>query len=505
MQYIRRKVNWMQHLASAPSVDRTRPYPARRPAVHDVNRRVRRVSLKLRLTILITTLIALLTLGAGIYIVERAHDDIRGEVRSATTLTQQYLLAELSIARSLWQRNPGVLPHLELTGLREVRHIEVRFYDTEGHLLDSNAGGGEREAKAPDWFVWLIRATFPPIEDNVQAVKIGDLIVGKLVIHPDPTYEIDEIWTVTRGLFGILLTFFVLVNVLVWWAVGQAMRPVEQIRAALDALGAGKLDTRMPPLDVPELAGVTGDFNHMAGILQTSVAENERLALRLLQIQDDERSHIARELHDEIGQCVTAIHADAVAIQHLCKDRLPDIRESTTAIVDVTATMKEILRSMLQRLHPYAIDRYGLDIALHELVAGFRQRNPAISCLLTMHQPTDAVKGPTAIAIYRLLQESLTNITRHARAGAVWIEIDIDRGAMPASEADRSGASALRLTIRDDGAGFAVDAVVEGVGLLGMRERAKALHGSFSVVSMPGRGTCVTANLPWPERCSKGS
>jgi two-component system, NarL family, sensor histidine kinase UhpB len=326
------------------------------------------------------------------------------------------------------------------------------------------------------------------------------LVVGQLVIHPDPSYEIDEIWAVTRGLFVILLTFFVLVNVLVWWAVGQAMRPVEQIRAALDAVGAGKLDTRMPPLDVPELAGVSDDFNHMAGYLQRSVAENERLALRLLQIQDDERSHIARELHDEIGQCVTAIHADAVAIQHQCNGRLADIRESTTAIVDVTATMKEILRSMLQRLHPYDIDRYGLGIALRELITGFRQRHQSIICTLTIAREADGVTGATATAMYRLVQESLTNVTRHARARAVSIEIDVGTEPSASQTVDAVTQSMLRLVIRDDGAGFAADTVVRGVGLLGMRERVKALHGSFSVVSALGQGTRVGATLPWSTK-----
>jgi two-component system sensor histidine kinase UhpB len=488
----------MPHLVSTDQPSDARPYALRPPALGDAKGSARRVSLKLRLAILITALIALLTLGSGIYIVQRAHDDIRGEVRSATTLTQQYLNAELSIARSLWQGHSGVLPKLELTGLREVRHIEVRFYDTQGHLVDSNAGDGERQAQAPSWFVGLIRATFPPLEDDVHSVKIGESVVGQLVIHPDPSYEIDEIWNVSRGLLGILLTFFVVVNVLVWWAVGQAMRPVEQIRAALKALGAGKLDTRMPPLVVPELAGVSDDFNHMAGTLQTSVAENERLALRLLQIQDDERSHIARELHDEIGQCVTAIHADAVAIQHLCDDRIAKIRESTTAIVEVTAALKDILRSMLQRLHPFALDRYGLEIALRELIAGFRQRNPAMSCELTMQHAANEMKGSVATATYRLVQESLTNVARHARARSVSIDIGGDSG-MPQGKA--AGAqTTLRVTIRDDGAGFDVGAAVNGVGLLGMRERVKALHGVFTVESVPGRGTCVTADLPWPEQ-----
>ncbi len=484
----------MSYLVSTGERGRAHPQVLRRRMTRAAVYPPWRISLKLRLAMLITALTALLTLGGVVYIVQRAHDDIRGEVRSATTLTQQYLHAELSIARSLWHSRPGVLPHLELTGLREVRHIEVRFYDNQGHLIDSNAGAGEHESQAPTWFAWLIRATFAPIEDDVQPVKIDGMAVGQLVIHPDPSYEIDEIWAVTRGLFGILLTFFVLVNVLVWWAVGQAMRPVEQIRAALDALGTGKLDTRMPPLAVPELAAVSDDFNHMAAVLQTSVAENERLALRLLQIQDDERSHIARELHDEIGQCVTAIHADAVAIQHQCTDRHAEIRESTTAIVEVTAAMKEILRSMLQRLHPYGIDRYGMEIALRELIAGFRQRNPAVTCALTMRGAADAVTGVTAIAIYRLVQESLTNITRHARARSVFIDI-----AMETAAGDAQGPM-LHLTIKDDGAGFASDGAVRGVGLLGMRERVRALHGSFNVAGVPGQGTCVSARLPWPAQ-----
>ncbi len=306
----------------------------------------RGVSLKLRLTLMITLLIAFVAMMGGIYIVQRAHDDIRGEVKSATSLTQHYLDAELVIAQDYFESHAATLPQLQLAGLHEVRHIDVSFYDMHGKLLDSNADGNDPESTTPAWFAWLVQHSFPALTDYQRPVRFDGLPVGLVVIHPDPTYEIEEIWSVSRGLLGLLLLFFILVNALVWWAVGRAMRPVEHIRAALSQLGTGNLGARLPPLDVPELASLSEEFNHMAAVLERNVHENRRLNRQLIETQEEERKHIARELHDEIGQCVTAIHADAVAIHRSPDARHIAVRESASAIITVTARIKDLLRSI---------------------------------------------------------------------------------------------------------------------------------------------------------------
>ncbi|MDR3387189.1 MAG: histidine kinase [Rudaea sp.] len=464
--------------------------------------RLRRgISLKLRLMLMITLLIAVVAVLGGVYIVQRAHDDIRGEVRSATMLTKRYLDAELVIAQDYWETHAATLPQLQLASLHEVRHIDVSFYDMRGRLLDSNADGEDPEATTPAWFAWLVRNSFPVLTDYQRPVLFDGLPVGLVVIHPDPAYELEEIWSVSRGLLSLLLLFFILVNALVWWAVGRAMRPVEHIRVALNRLGAGNLGARLPPLDVPELASLSGEFNHMAATLERNVLENRRLHRQVIETQEHERKHIARELHDEIGQCVTAIHADAVAIHRSGDMQQAAARESAAAIIDVTARIKDLLRSMLRRLRPAALDELGLEVALRELIATVNQRNPELICTFRIDEPASELKGECANAIYRLVQEGLTNVVRHARAHRVSIDIGL---ASAIRGLESAHALALQVVVEDDGIGFDTSAVVTGLGLVGMRERITAMDGSLHIDSAPGRGTRLSADLPVAESGGEG-
>jgi two-component system, NarL family, sensor histidine kinase UhpB len=453
-----------------------------------------RPSLKLRLMLLITVLIALYCLAAGVYIVRRAQTDIRGEVYSATELIEHYLDAQLSLAERAWRLNSESVPQMQLGQLSDVRHVDVYFYNAIGTLLESSDNDQAQAPTAPFWFVWLVQRSFSPMPDVRRFVAFDGLTIGALVIHPDPAFEIDEIWNVTRGLFALLIVFSLLVNALVWWAVGRALRPLDHIHTALNEFSAGHLDARLPAFDLPELASLSGDFNRMAATLEHSTAENHRLTRRLIQTQEDERKRIARELHDEIGQCVTAIHADAVTIHHAGGAADSVIGESATAIIEVTARIKNMLRGMLQRLHPTVIEGLGLEAALRELESAFRQRNPETTCSLKVDPDASELKGEIAIAIYRVVQEGLTNIARHAQASHVSIEI----AAAPMSST--GGPGVLRVRLLDNGNGFDPNTVSEGFGLLGMRERIKGLGGAVATESSSGSGTRIAVELPWISR-----
>ncbi len=450
-------------------------------------------TLKLRLSLLITALIALVTLAGGAYVVRKARDDIRAEVLSTLNLTAHFLDAQLALIRDRQTGSAHVAPLFQLRELGDVRHLSVRFYDTRGRLLDSNEGDAERAFQAPRWFARLVRAASVPMPPAVRTVSVNGMAVGQLIIAADPTYEIDEIWATSRGLLALMLTFFVLVNVLVWWAVARAMQPIEVILAALGDVQRGRLGVRLPRFGLPELSRISVGFNHMAQTLEHSVAENQRLTRRLLQMQEDERSSLARELHDEIGQCLSAIHADAAAIRN-CGG--PSVRESAEAIVAVTAQIKDMVRGMLQRLRPAPLDGLGLDAALRELVAAFQQRNAQLTCTLSMGEGLSALQGEASIAAYRVIQECLTNVARHAQASRVDIEVGLcaATGTPPAAAPTQM----LHIAVLDDGRGFESTAARRGFGLMGIRERVKVLEGDCHIDSSPQQGTRVTVQIPLP-------
>lgn len=440
------------------------------------------ISLRLRLSLLITLLIALMMLAGGAFIVREARRDIRAEVRSTMSLTGHFLDAQLAVLHDRASGQGYATRLFQLRELRDVRHLEVNFYDANGALLDSNEVQGEHRSAAPAWFSWLLRASTPPMEADRRPVIFDGVTLGQLVIKPDPTYEIDEIWGTSRGLLMLLLGFFVLVNALVWWAVSRALQPVQFILAALGDIERGRLDRRLPGFALAEMSRISLGFNHMAATLERSVADNHALTRRLMQMQEAEREFLARELHDEIGQCVTAIHADAVAIRHSGGS---PVHESVQSIVEATGRIKQMVRSLLQRLHPGALQGLGLGAALRELVGAFRQRHADIGCTLAVAQEISSLRGEIGLAIYRIVQECLTNVSRHAQARSVLISIA------------RAG-DCVELTVRDDGRGFDATRTAGGFGLLGIRERVKGLGGSCAIESASHAGTVVTARLPLP-------
>jgi signal transduction histidine kinase len=206
------------------------------------------------------------------------------------------------------------------------------------------------------------------------------------------------------------------------------------------------------------------------------------LSRRLFQIQEDERRHLARELHDQLGQALTAAKIDLQAAQGL---------EEHTAIVqrldDSIATLERLLQQVRQlslELRPPLLDDLGLVPALRWYLDQQAQR-AGLRVEFFADPAPERVDAATETACFRVAQEALTNVVRHARAETVNVELD-------------RTPETLHLVVRDDGIGFDVATAQQGasLGLLGMRERVTLLGGEFDCKSAPGRGTEVHAFFP---------
>jgi two-component system sensor histidine kinase UhpB len=283
--------------------------------------------------------------------------------------------------------------------------------------------------------------------------------------------------------------FFVSVNILVFWAVGRALKPVGQILEALNELEKGNLDARLPAFELKELSSISQKFNGMAETLQTSITRNHRLSQQLIYLQEEERKSLARDLHDELGQCLTAIMADGTALLRLSESKLPEGRASAEAIVSVTQYVMGLLRAMLQRLRPDVLDGLGLLPAIEELVSNWRQRNAGVTLATNYSGDLDNLSDALRITAYRVVQECLTNISRHASAHKVILQV--------VCKAEATG-TALTIGVEDDGKGFDPERS-EGFGLSGMRERVQGLGGTFELKSTIGSGTRIAVRIPVQE------
>jgi two-component system, NarL family, sensor histidine kinase UhpB len=223
----------------------------------------------------------------------------------------------------------------------------------------------------------------------------------------------------------------------------------------------------------------------LAGVL----ADNRKLAQEHLRIQELERKHLARELHDELGQYLNAIKLDAVSI---CESDGRDARFSTQASQSIIRSIDHVhaaVSDMIRRLRPVGLDELGLLAAIEHCVDHWRQRLPDTRFCLSLRGDFEALEEPLTLTLYRLIQEGLTNIYKHASARQVHIVLERRASVAPGVTDE------LLLSVADDGRGMKSDAQTPGFGLRGMRERVELAGGTFLLRSVPGGGLSFEARL----------
>lgn len=210
------------------------------------------------------------------------------------------------------------------------------------------------------------------------------------------------------------------------------------------------------------------------------LARNRELAQGLITLQEHERRALARELHDEIGQCCTALRLETAQLRAA---EAPAVR-AVAARADASAqAIHQLVRRLLHRLRPEALDTLGLQPALQELCEGWELRS-GVACVFLPEDAPEAFDDAVAITVYRVAQEALTNVMRHAQASAVRVRLG------------RSARRELRLVVEDDGVGCDPARRGGGLGLLGASERAAALGGRLELLPSSEGGTRLVLTLP---------
>ena len=314
-----------------------------------------------------------------------------------------------------------------------------------------------------------------------QLIRLGE---QTLRIAPNPASEIEERLNDTVRLWSTLLFFSGTTLLVAWWAADRALAPVRALEAGLQRLARGEPDAALPAFALREFARVAGAIDHLAAALAAAREAQRRLAHQLIEVQEDERRTLAMELHDEMGQTLTAISVtaaylgrnagrlDAPRIAECAQDLRRDVRSSGVQ-----------LRAMLLRLRPHGLDGPGLASALRELIASWQQRGAGIEFSLTMPDTLPPLGKDAGLVLYRVVQEGLTNVVRHSAAQHCRVQIAND------------GAT-LHLRIEDDGCGLVAGAAPGGCGLLGIAERLHMVGGRVEIGPGPQRGLHLQVSLP---------
>lgn len=321
---------------------------------------------------------------------------------------------------------------------------------------------------------------------NSLLVALGALVVTTVTSRTDERFGTSGAGlAIFFSIIGVALT--ISLNTII---VRAALQPLRALRATVDAMAQGNLAVRVPesPLADADLASVAGMLNQMIDHVERYQERVQDLSASVVRAHEGERQRIARELHDQIGQSLTLLLV-RLKITEATPQAAPLQQELAELRAAVAATIDQVRRLALD-LRPPALDQLGLIPALRELTREYADRT---RIAVTFEAPGEPVQLAldNATALYRIVQEALTNIAKHANARNVHVALhDHDH--------------TIQVAIIDDGQGFDVQAIAQsgqdrdgsGLGLFGMEERTRLLGGAFKVATRPGAGTTIIAIIP---------
>ncbi|MCU1759447.1 HAMP domain-containing sensor histidine kinase [Pseudomonas sp. 14P_8.1_Bac3] len=401
---------------------------------------------------------SLVTLACMALLMHQALADVGRELQSAEAVVEY--LSETAA------RDPASLqPRLT----QSLRHVRVRWLEPgEAASLPVQEGLD----------AWLGRLLFAEARHRARLLDLPD---GRRVqIAVDPRDEIDEVWDSLQQLLSLCCLALLLSLLTIRWAVRRGMGLLDDLLCALQQVSGGQLKVRLRPQGVPEARQLATYFNRMTAALEQARADNTQLTQTLLAVQERERTHLAQTLHDDLGQYLAGIRAQACLLR-LVADQPAVVARTVSELEHNCEHLQQGFRALVHDLYPVVLQHLPLAEALGLLVEQWQARQ-GIECRLRVSAQLPRVSAPDKTHLYRLLQEALTNVARHADASEVRVRLH-HRGAH------------LHLLIRDNGCG-ARQPQRPGVGLYSMFERARSLRGELRIISRPGAGWALSLSMP---------
>jgi two-component system, NarL family, sensor histidine kinase UhpB len=443
------------------------------------------MNLKLTLILRIVGAAALCLLGVGAYVIWQSGRDLERNMASTADFAARQLEQQLwHIAMGFerierfpeWQPSPA---------LESAAGLCVDFVGVDGRVIKSQCTGWT--GNTPEWFTLLHKRAFGVPRELTRNINYRDTRRGKLMVTSNPDMAAAQAWRDVRGLIGLQLASVLAVGGLIYGSVRRALQPADAIMTAFSGLERGDLSVRLPPFQLAEFRRIGEGFNSLVAHLQVSIQERNHLTTRLFQVQEEERRALARDLHDEFGQCLAGISALTASINETARRERPDLLREGEAIARTCEHMMGMLRETLVRLRPPEIE-LGLTDSLQSLAAGWNDRlSGKTRFTLEVVGDVDGLPGVVAVNIFRIVQECLTNASRHAGAAEVRVKL----------ERSKEAGGDVILTIEDDGkAGEAALSLGGGVGLLGVRERITAMGGVLNISLREPSGLRVRALVP---------
>ncbi len=426
------------------------------------------MSLKSKLLIYINSLLLIATLIGLLTILMVTQKNVREEVLSTMTLAE--FAIEQGVKKNpdfyLFQREDSDLGFSELS---EIRHLKIQFFNNQDILLEETSNTLDEIKPPPYWFIFLIEKLSEEIFFSKINIDQRGEMTGYILIKPEPIYEYAEIWQQIKVGLWIIGTFLILINIVVLILFSHMIKPINKIIEGFEKLEAGNYKSKINRSNILELDIIGKKFNSMINNLRQSNDKIHKLSQNLINVQEQEKSELARDLHDELGQSLTALQAEAASISKSTKKSSRD--DAIFNVIQLSKNMMLSTREIIKKLNLGLIEDLGLESALIELFENWKRRFKGVKFEYKIEDKAlrKITKQETA-HLYRIFQEALTNIAKHSEPKNIKITVkSLDRG------------NKTRILISNDGIKSNL-ANNEGLGLIGIAERVDQINGSLEVI-----------------------
>ena len=425
------------------------------------------MSLKLRLLIY-TNALLLITLVIGLAVIMLvSQKNVREEIISTQSLA--VFAIENGIKKNpefyLFEKNDGTFG---LSDLANIRHLQIQFIDIKGQIVDKTKINLDDMSQPPEWF----KAILSGLSEKIPAQKIDILqrgkIIGHILIKPEPIYEFSEIWQqIIVGLW-MMITFFGFLNLIIFILFSYMIKPISQIIQGFERLEGGNYRARVDKSNILELNVIGNKFNSMVKKLKANNQKIHKLSQDLINVQEQEKKDLAQNLHDELGQVLTAIQAEAASIPTTTNKNSRN--QAAQSIINLSKNMMLSTRTIIKKLSLGLLEELGFQPAIDDLIKSWHKRFAHIKLRCDIDE--EALKYITTDRqphVYRIVQETLTNITKHSNAKNVFIKIFY-----------MAKKKMIKIEISNDGARN-VKQDNNGIGLLGIAERVSQMNGKLHI------------------------
>jgi len=385
----------------------------------------------------------------------------------------------------------------------QIRGQCIKYVAADGTVGRSSCVGSDRDSDdLPAWLVSIGSSLLEKRTDVERPLVYQGTSHGTIIVTTESQVVLSAIWRQASGLLGLTAMVVLAICGLLHIAIGRALRPAKDILAGLERLADGDLSCRLPNFRLIELQRISEVFNILVTSLEQTTSERAALATRLVDGQEQERRHLARELHDELAQTLSAMNAIATSIRVTAETDCPALVPEATRLAQTSMSVMKSLRATLQNLRPPEIDDFGLTTSL-AILTREQERTKDVKVMLKIDESVQELPPTAAAHVYRIVQEGLTNIGKHARGSRAQILLEVHK----AKGQDPRERRKLEITIKNDRCDPALSGSKmqsHGLGLIGIHERVTALGGQLDVFDLGKQGFMLRAVIPFetPSVCA---